>query len=76
MRINPGDGNGGSGNLPPGLDDYKKLSSLSNREILESLGENTATYASVKDCQEMHLPIYSGSKQKHIEYTIAGIGFS
>jgi len=71
--INPGSGSG-TGNIPPGLNDYRKLSSLSNREILESLGsENAAAYASVKNVRNALAEI-SGSKQKHIEYTIAGIG--
>ncbi len=74
-EINPGGGaGGGSGTIPPGLNDYKKLSSLSNREILESLGDgNNISYASVKNVRNS-LADKTGSKQKHIEYTIAGIG--
>lgn len=70
-EINPGGGSSGSGTIPPGLDDYKKLSSLSNREILETLG--TSNYASVKTVRNA-LAENTGSKLKHIEYTIAGIG--
>ena len=72
-EINPGGGSGGSGSVPPGLDDYKKLSSLSNREILENLG--STNYASVKSIRNS-LAENTGSKQKHIEYTIAGIASS
>jgi len=73
--INPGGGTGsGTGNIPPGLNDYRKLSSLSNREILENLGDgNKAVYVSVKNIRNA-LADTTGSKQKHIEYAIAGIG--
>jgi high-affinity iron transporter len=66
-------GGSGTGSIPPGFADYKRLSSLSNQEILESLGEgNETTYASVINVRNA-LADNSGSKQKHIEYTIAGI---
>jgi high-affinity iron transporter len=76
-EINPGGGaGGGSGTIPPSLNDYKELSSLSNREILESLGEgNKISYVSVKNVRNS-LADKTGSKQKHIEYTIAGIASS
>ena len=71
-EINPG-GGGGNGTIPPGLDDYKKLSSLSNREVLESLGNDN--YASVKTVRNA-LADSTGSKLKHIDYTIAGLASS
>ena len=74
-EIDPGSGAvGNSGTIPPELNDYKNISSLSNREILESLdAKNKNSYALVKDIRNS-LSNDIGSKQKHIEYTIAGIG--
>jgi len=66
-------GGGGTGSIPPGLADYKQLSSMSNQEILNSFGEESAnTYASVRNIRNVFTDS-NGSRQKYIEYTIAGI---